>query len=165
MACEWFRFDRAASVVGFAAIDDRVMGGCSRSQLRHDPAGHAVFEGQVSLQAGGGFASVRAPIGAVPDARAQGCQVELLGDGKRYKLGLRVDGDFDGLSYQAALAPPAGVWTVLQLPWTAFEPTWRGRPVPDAPALRPEALRQLGLLIGDRQAGPFALGLRSIILV
>jgi hypothetical protein len=30
--------------------------------------------------------------------------------------------------------------------------------------LRPEGLRQLGLTIGDRQAGAFALALRSISL-
>lgn len=41
------------------AIDNRVMGGMSRSTLRHDPAGHAVFEGTVSLERNGGFASVR----------------------------------------------------------------------------------------------------------
>jgi hypothetical protein len=62
------------------------------------------------------------------------------------------------------MAPPAGAWTELQLPWSAFVPTWRGRPVPGAPAIRPEALRQLGLVIGEGQAGPFALGLRSIVL-
>lgn len=37
------------------AIDDRVMGGISRSTLRHDPAGHAVFEGAVSMERNGGF--------------------------------------------------------------------------------------------------------------
>ena len=31
------------------AIDDRVMGGISRSELRSAPTGHAVFEGEVSL--------------------------------------------------------------------------------------------------------------------
>lgn len=31
-------------------IDDRVMGGVATSRLRHDPAGHAVFEGTVSLE-------------------------------------------------------------------------------------------------------------------
>ena len=164
MACELFRFDSVASVGGFVPIDDRVMGGRSHSRLRHDPAGHAVFEGVVSLEAGGGFASLRAPVEAMVDRQASGIRLELLGDGKRYKLSLRMDEGFDGLSYQAALAPSPGAWTLLHLPWSAFAPTWRGRPVPGAPAFRPAALRQLGLLIGERQAGPFALGVRSIQL-
>lgn len=164
MARELFRFDGAASVGGFVPMDDRVMGGRSQSRLRHDPAGHAVFEGVVSLDAGGGFASLRAPVDALVDRQASGLLLELLGDGKRYKLGLRMDEGFDGLSYQAAMAPRPGAWTLLHLPWSAFAPSWRGRPVLGAPAFRPEALRQLGLLIGERQAGPFALGVRSIQL-
>ena len=164
MPCELFRFDTAASVSGFAPIDDRVMGGRSWSRLRHDPAGHAVFEGEVSLAAGGGFASVRSRVPVSADAQALGCRLELLGDGKRYKLNLRTDEAFDGVTYQASMKPVPGVWTVMRLPWASFLPTWRGRPVEGAPAFRPEDLRQLGLLIGDRQAGPFALALRSIAL-
>jgi NADH dehydrogenase [ubiquinone] 1 alpha subcomplex assembly factor 1 len=164
MPRELFRFDTAASVSGFAPIDDRVMGGRSASRLRHDPAGHAVFEGEVSLAGGGGFASVRSRVHASADPRALGCRLELLGDGKRYKLSLRTDEAFDGVSYQASIEPLPGVWTVLRLPWASFRPTWRGRPVEAAPAFRPERLRQLGLLIGDRQAGAFALALRSIAL-
>ncbi|HYN61623.1 MAG TPA: CIA30 family protein [Rubrivivax sp.] len=45
-----FDFSDPVSVNDWAAIDDRVMGGVSRSRLRHDPAGHAVFEGLVSLE-------------------------------------------------------------------------------------------------------------------
>ena len=47
MPRELFHFDTAASVADFSPIDDRVMGGRSASRLRHDPAGHAVFEGEV----------------------------------------------------------------------------------------------------------------------
>jgi len=36
--------------------------------------------------------------------------------------------------------------------------------VPGAPQLDPARLRQLGLTIAERQAGPFALALRSIEL-
>jgi len=60
--------------------------------------------------------------------------------------------------------PVPGEWAVLRLPLSLFAPTWRGRPVGDASTLRPESLRQLGLAIADRQAGAFALALRSIAL-
>jgi NADH dehydrogenase [ubiquinone] 1 alpha subcomplex assembly factor 1 len=53
---------------------------------------------------------------------------------------------------------------VLRLPFASFEPSWRGRPVEGASALRSESLRQLGLAIADRQAGAFKLALRSIAL-
>ena len=57
-----YRFDTPAAVVPWQAIDDRVMGGVSASHMRHDPAGHGVFAGEVSLENNGGFASVRAPV-------------------------------------------------------------------------------------------------------
>ena len=158
-------FDRPESVAGWAAIDDRVMGGVSRSRMRFDPAGQAWFEGEVSLDRGGGFASVRAaalPLGG-PSTRAW--RLEVLGDGRRYRLSLFTVEAFDAPSWQAGFAPPAGRWATVELPLEAFEPRLRGRAVPGAPPLEPARIRQLGLLIGDRQAGPFALALRRIVRV
>jgi hypothetical protein len=62
-------------------IDDRVMGGVSRSRLRHDPQGHAVFEGELSLERNGGFASVRSQAGERGLPHAQACLVEVRGGG------------------------------------------------------------------------------------
>ena len=88
--------------------------------------------------------------------------LELRGDGKRYKLNLRTDDAFDGLSYQAAFETTAGTWTVLRLQLAAFRATLRGRAVAGAPPLDTVAVRQIGLVITDRQSGSFALALRSI---
>jgi len=114
------------------------------------------------MQHGGGFASVRSsplPLG-VPQAQA--CVIEVRGDGKRYKLNLRTDDAFDGVNYQAVLDPPAGTWTVLRVPLTAFVPSFRGRSVAGAAPLDPAHVRQVGLMIADRQDGRFALAVRSI---
>jgi hypothetical protein len=54
--------------------------------MRHDPLGHAVFEGVVSLERGEGFASVRSSAGPRGMAGAAMCVVEARGDGRRYKL-------------------------------------------------------------------------------
>jgi len=157
-----YRFDAPASVEPWAAIDDRVMGGISRSRLRFDPAGHALFEGEVSLAQGGGFASVRSQPGALGAPGASACVIEVLGDGKAYKLSLFTSDSFDGMSYQLPFLPEVGAWTTLRLPLAAFQPSFRGRAVPGAPPLDPARLRQVGLMIAERQAGPFALALRSI---
>jgi hypothetical protein len=163
MSRELFRFKSAASVADWSAIDDSVMGGVSASRLRHDEAGHAVFEGIVSLERNGGFASVRSrplPLG-LPGAI--NCVIELRGDGKRYKLNLRSDDAFDGINYQATFEPqPAQQWTLLRLPLSTFLPSFRGRRLPGVAPLDPASLRQIGLMIADRQAGPFALAVRSI---
>jgi hypothetical protein len=97
---------------------------------------------------------------AVPGASAY--VLRVLGDGRRYKLNLRTDTAFDGVNYQAAFTPPAGAWASLRLPLEAFEPSFRGRAVPGAPPLDPARGCQVGLMIGDRQAGSFSLRLRSL---
>jgi NADH dehydrogenase [ubiquinone] 1 alpha subcomplex assembly factor 1 len=162
MSRELFHFDSLASVAGWSAIDDSVMGGVSHSRLRHDAAGHAVFEGVVSLENNGGFASVRSRPLDLGVSGAANYSLEVRGDGKRYKLSFRVDDAFDGVSYQARFEAP-DTWTVVRLPLSEFQPTYRGRSVPGAPPLDPARVRQIGLIIAERQAGPFALRLRSIL--
>ena len=80
-----FDFSAPAAASRWAAIDDRVMGGVSQSRLRHVPEGHAVFDGYVSLERNGGFASVRSDPGPLGEAGATACLIETRGDGKRYK--------------------------------------------------------------------------------
>jgi NADH dehydrogenase [ubiquinone] 1 alpha subcomplex assembly factor 1 len=163
MSRELFHFDSLASVADWSAIDDSVMGGVSHSRLRHDAAGHAVFEGVVSLENNGGFASVRTRPLELGVPGAANYSLEVRGDGKRYKLSFRVDDAFDGVSYQARFEAPADTWTVVRLPLSEFQPTFRGRSLPGAPPLDPARVRQIGLIIAERQAGPFALRLRSIL--
>ena len=157
-----FDFHDSRAVDEWAPIDDRVMGGISHSRLRHNPAGHAVFEGEVSLERNGGFASVRCRPGARGQPGAETCLIEVRGAAKRFKLSLLTDDGFDSLNYQAAFTPTGNDWQTLRLPLAAFRASFRGREVPGAPALDPSCIRQVGLLIADRQAGPFALEVRRI---
>jgi len=159
-----FDFSAATEVSAWAAIDDRVMGGVSRSRLRHEPAGHAVFEGLVSLERNGGFASVRSSPGARGKPGAAACVIEVRGAARHFKLSLLTDDGFDSLNYQAGFAPEGGDWQTIRLPLAAFRASFRGRDVPGAPALDPARIRQVGLMIAARQAGPFALDIRRISL-
>ena len=156
-----FDFSDPAAVTVWAPIDDRVMGGLSSSRLRHDPAGHAVFEGNVSLAQRGGFASVRATPANRGKPGAQACVIEARATGKRFKLNLLTDDAFDGILYQASFTPGAN-WRTLSIPLQAFRATRRGREVNGAPALEPASIRQVGLMVADRQPGPFALAVRRI---
>lgn len=143
-------------------INDGVMGGVSTSRLQSDKDGHAVFSGVVSFENNGGFASVRCQPGNLGMKGVTAYLLEVRGDGKCYKLNLRTDDSFDGINYQVRFDPPAGRWGVCRLASADFLPTWRGKPVPDAPPLDTGRVRQIGLMIADRQEGPFALAIRSI---
>jgi len=158
-------FDTVAAVEGWHAIDNRVMGGVSSSHMRWDPTGFGVFSGVVSLQNNGRFASVRLATQALAALGVGAYRLKVCGDGKRYKLNLRTDGAFDGVNYQAEFASPAGQWCQIQLPLDAFAPSFRGRPVPDAPPLDPARVCQVGLMIAARQAGNFSLAIAFVLLV
>jgi len=164
MAKLLFDFGDHRAVRGWHPIDDRVMGGVSRSRLRCDPAGHAVFEGEVSLEQNGGFASVRSEVGPLGMDGAVDCVIEARGDGRHFKLSLLTDVAFDAPSYQAEFTPTANEWHAIRLPLQAFQATFRGREVPGSPTLDPARIRQVGLIIAGRQAGTFALDIRSIRL-
>jgi hypothetical protein len=156
-----FDFSRPADASPFQPIDDVVMGGRSSSRLAPDPAGFAVFEGLVSLEDGGGFASVRSAPRPTDLSAYSGVALRVRGDGRRYKLNVRTDAAFDGVTWQAPFHPAPGVWTEVALPFAAFEPRFRGRPVA-AGALDPARVHTFGLLVSDGQAGPFRLELAWI---
>ena len=152
---------RDPAVVGeWTSVDDRVMGGVSASRIVATPEG-LEFSGVVSLAYNGGFASIRARPREYDLAGATALLARVRGDGQTYKLALRTDETFDGVQYQARFATQAGEWIEVVLPVTDFQPTFRGRQV-EAPALDPGRIRGFGLLIADRQAGPFRLVVESI---
>lgn len=155
-------FDFAAGAEPWGNIDDRVMGGVSASRMVVEE-GRGVFRGTVSLENNGGFASVRSAPRRLDLSGFTGVAVTVRGDGKRYKLRLRQTGAFDGVSWQAPLETAAdGDWTTLRVPFSAFEPVFRGRPVRGAPPLDPAQVRTVGLLISDGQEGPFRLEVRQV---
>jgi hypothetical protein len=155
-------FSDPREIARWSAINDAVMGGVSHGQMRFDPAGHAVFSGSVSFDNDGGFASVRRQPGDLSMPGASAFFLEVNGDGKRYKLNIRTDDGFDGVNYQCRFHPPAGVWTRCQLACGDFLATRRGRVLQGQPAFDPARLRQIGLLIADRQEGKFSLAIRCI---
>ncbi|MDD2882174.1 MAG: CIA30 family protein [Rhodoferax sp.] len=157
-----YRFDTPTSTQNWQPINDGVMGGVSVSRMRFDMSGHAVFEGEVSLENNGGFASVRVSQLDLGCADTAGYVLTVWGDGHSYKLNLRTDSGFDGVNYQAVFTPAPGLWTQTVLPLTAFEPNFRGRIVQEAPPLHPERVRQVGLMISDKQAGEFRLLVKTI---
>ncbi len=165
MTQDLFRFDDPASVADWTPTDDRVMGGISQSRMRHAAAGHAVFEGVMSLERNGGFASVRAGAKLPSPSTVTQYVLEVRGDGKRYMLNMRTSGAFDGVNYQAGFETVADTWITVTLPVTMFVPTFRGRRVVNAPPLDPAAVRQFGLMIADKQDGRFGLGIRRIWVV
>jgi NADH dehydrogenase [ubiquinone] 1 alpha subcomplex assembly factor 1 len=144
------------------SIGDAVMGGRSSGRLQTIPGGRAVFLGEISLDAGGGFASVRSAQGSYDLSRHQGLLLEVRGDGRTYKLAIRTDPYFDGVSWQSAFETRPGAWEAIRLPLAGFRPTWRGRPVPGAGRLEPGRVVSFGLVVAERRAGSFRLEISAL---
>jgi hypothetical protein len=148
-------------------VDDRVMGGRSRSRMEVQPDGSAIFQGEFVV-AGGGFASVRANLASRGFGMigAKGLVLQCAGDGRLgYKMTLKTDFARDGVMYQASFAAPAS-YATFTIPFTSFRASFRGMPVPDAPPLRGEDVLVLGFMLSrvdaagdytDEPSGPFRL--------
>jgi monofunctional biosynthetic peptidoglycan transglycosylase len=150
-------FADAGAASAFRVINDGVMGGVSSSQLRLVD-GALRFEGELSLENNGGFASFRGPVRIAPGVAA--LLLTVRGDGKRYKLTLKPDDGNSSPQYQARFTAPAQ-WNTLRFVPTDFSASFRGRAV-DAPALDFGSMGAIGLLISDRQAGPFRVELGRV---
>lgn len=138
-------------------IDDRVMGGVSHSRLLGAPSGIAIFEGHVSLENNGGFASVRAWLQRRDLSQFDGLALRVRGDGRSYRLRLRTNQGFDGIAYQARFETTGDGWEEILVPFTAFEPTFRGRTLSDVEPLNLASVYQLGFMIADGREGEFRL--------
>ena len=143
-------------------VNDGVMGGLSTSSLSSTGDGTCQFSGNLSLENNGGFASVRSRSADLGLDGAKGLSVRVRGDGNTYKLRVRMNGQFDGVSYEVRFPTTVGEWTEASFEFDEFKPTWRGRGVPGAPELDPAKVRSVTFMISDKQAGSFRLELGQL---
>lgn len=150
-------FGEAGTARNWQPVDDRIMGGCSQSRPEQIENVGLRFAGTVSLANNGGFASIRSKSGSWDLSRFGALKLRLRGDGKTYKLSLRTDIFFDGISYQVAFATAQGSWQEISLPFTAFAPTHHGIRLTSVAPMDTAGIKSFGLFIADRQEGPFQL--------
>jgi monofunctional biosynthetic peptidoglycan transglycosylase len=143
-------------------INDGVMGGLSRSEIVFSDSGTAIFQGTVSLENNGGFASVRTTSLSENLDEYNGLSLRIFGDGKNYQLRLRTNDRFDGISYRHHFKTKPDTWMTTFIPFSNFVPVFRGRIIKDAEPLVPDKIEQIGFLIADKQAGAFRLEIEWI---
>lgn len=151
-----FDFRTFTNTAAWEIVNDDVMGGVSRSGL-HLTNGVAVFQGEVSLDNNGGFASVRSLPARHELAGSDAFLIRVRGDGRSYKFTARTDRSLDAPIYQAVFRTKKGQWEEHRLPLKEFVPSFRGRVLSGEPPLAPEKITSMGFLISDKQAGAFRL--------
>lgn len=154
-------FTEPATTSLWRPVHDSVMGGVSNGRATAGGAA-ARLAGTVSLDNNGGFASFRIDA-ELPDLAAfDGLRLRVRGDGQNYKLSLRTDGRWDGVSWQVPFATVADEWTTVHLAFDDLAPSWRGRLVGGLEPFDGASIRQIGVVIADKQVGPFAIDVESI---
>ena len=151
-----FDFQTATNATAWQIVNDDVMGGVSTSSFGLTN-GVAMFQGEVSLENNGGFASVRSLPARLDLAGGDAIVIRVRGDGRRYKFTARTDRSFDSAIYQTVFTTKKSEWEEHRLPLKQFVPTFRGRVLPGEPPLDPAKVTSVGFLISDQQDGPFRL--------
>ncbi|MHC4227894.1 MAG: CIA30 family protein [Planctomycetota bacterium] len=141
------------------AINDGVMGGVSLGEIVAIDNGLR-FQGKLSLENNGGFASVRRPYhGRLENVQA--IRLRVHGDGRPYQFRVRVDENYDGVFWRHVFDTD-GSWQTVELLFDDFEPVFRGRKISGVDSLDVSDIRQLGFLLADGKAGAFRLDITAI---
>ena len=156
-----YRFDTSENAGRWAVVNDSVMGGVSQSGLALTEDDALLFTGTLSLDNNGGFASVRTAPDTFGLTNEAGMRLTVRGDGQQYHLRLYTPAA-PGVAYEAAFQTTAGKWLVIDLPFTIFQPTVRGRILADYGPIQPDSMAGLGFIIKDNQVGEFRLEIASI---
>jgi Complex I intermediate-associated protein 30 (CIA30) len=132
------------------AVNDGVMGGVSDSGLQI-VNGRALFKGNVSIDRGGGFASIRTQNFNPPLdlSNYQGISLKVRGAGsmQRYKLFLRPSEQWDGISYGYSFDTNANAFTDLRIPFSNLMPVKRAKIVNDAPPLERRQVSSIQIML------------------
>jgi len=175
----------SADFAAWGSLDDVVMGGISQGSLirvaQADSRGgdeyagaQALFTGVVSTSNSGGFSSVRTQNFDPPFNLTgyQGLQLQIKGDGQRYKFIARNSGGWDSPAYIYSFDTQPEQWITVEVPFAELVATFRARSVPDAEPFDPSRIYSFQLMLSkfeyDRQlnpsfsAGEFAIAIKRI---
>ena len=136
-------------------VNDDVMGGISTSYLSVSDEKNLIFNGNLSLDNNGGFASSRLGLKKNILKGVKSFTIRIKGDGNSYKL--RLSQDNRRASYSANFESVNNRWVEIIIPIEDFIATWRGYTYTDYPSIQTDRIISLGLQISDKQEGKFKL--------
>lgn len=144
-------------------VNDGVMGGFSRSNLKIQPNGNAIFLGELSTDHNGGFASVKNNHAL----NLEGYDTFILkvrGDGKQYSLRFKTarNEQIDYWSYESRFWTISEQWQTIELPINEFYPVYRGKHLKGIPDPELSNIKEYGLLVSNRQEGDFHIEIESL---
>ena len=141
---------------GWYTVDDRVMGGVSRSAVEVIESDVLRFSGTMSLGSNGGFSSARSDWDRIDLDGYDGVLLRVLGDGNAYRLRIRTSETGNEVSYNGIFETRGDDWQIFYIPFDGMTPTYRGYLVDFGP-LNPATIGSFGFMLSDKQPGEFEL--------
>jgi len=138
-------------------VNDGVMGGLSSSNVTINEADKIVFKGTVSLDNNGGFASLRSPVKDYNFEKFSGIELRIKGDGKRYSISMKETTYFTGYFYTASFETKKDEWVNVQISFNMFNLYYYGRLTDSDKNIPLNNIKEISLLIGDKQKGIFII--------
>ena len=145
-------------------VNDTVMGGRSSSKWKLKSKKYALFEGYLSLENNGGFASVRAEVKTLNIKNTKGISLKVKGDGRKYQFRIQSKNpSARRANYTCEFQTKKNTVQTFYLPYEEFYPTWRGRKLSDIPKLKGSDIYGVGFFLGDKVQGDFKLQIIEVI--
>lgn len=154
-------FDKAQSSQKWYITNDVVMGGLSKSTMKVDKAGKAVFSGEVSIENNGGFAMTRLPLNVKLDSKKSKIVLQLKGDGKKYQL--RLKSSKNQRFWYVQTFQTTNKDQIIELPLSEFYPSFRGYKL-DLGNFSGDKLKEVAILVGNKKNESFNLEIEKIII-
>ena len=136
-------------------VNDGVMGGLSSSKAIVNNDNKIIFSGNVSLENNGGFASLRSPVKDYNFSEFTGLELKLKTDGKLYSISMKETSYFTGYFYTKSFETKKDEWIVVQIPFDQLKLYYFGQETKSNKKIPLDKIKEISLLIGDKQSGEF----------
>ncbi|MCL6493620.1 MAG: CIA30 family protein [Ignavibacterium sp.] len=135
-------------------VNDGVMSGLSSSKVTVEDD-KIIFSGNVSLENNGGFASLRSPVKDYNFEKFSGIEIKIKGDGKRYSISMKETIYFSGYFYTSTFETKKDEWVTIKIPFDQFKLYYLGKEIKSGKKIPLNNIKEISILIGDKQEGKF----------
>lgn len=142
-------------------VDDGVMGGLSKGNVKGTDDGNVRFSGYVSTDNNGGFSSIRYRFDPKNVSAFKYVVLHLKGDGKSYQF--RIKANRAQRHSYISIFKTSGAWETITIPLRSFYPGFRGYTL-NIPNYKGETMEEVAFLIGNKVKEQFNLEIKSISL-
>nr|WP_240961677.1 CIA30 family protein [Nonlabens sp. Ci31] len=119
-----FHFTKDSNISAWNIVDDRVMGGVSRSYFELTEDGYGKFYGLVTTESNGGFSSVDYNFDKLQVSPSDKIRIKLKGDGKTFQFRVKASA-YDQHNYIKEFKT-TGEWQTIEIELSDMVPSWRG---------------------------------------